>query len=242
MQDIPFPDVPPAVSSKGSLGEQVKEMREWFKAWRDQNHTVRDYRKYFKPVLCYLEGAWTRPGKSVDEPFHSDRHFVDADTWFDLQDKFRFTSYTGSKSLLENLPFLPTTIMRYVNETIPVFAQWNYRIACHPLKQDVPLSKLKPVDDVSTRMKTRRSFYQFLHSRSARFSADESQYDRPSTRTFLDDLMEEVPGKDNYKAKLFDDGFNSEGGAMDIKTGEKKNVGYYHRYNLLFSQKKFRQV
>merc|ERR1719378_1101390 len=199
VQDIPFPDVPPAVSSKDSLGEQVKEMREWFKAWRDQNHTVRDYRKYFKPVLCYLEGAWTRPGKSVDEPFHSDRHFVDAKTWFDLQDKFRFTSYTGSKSLLENLPFLPTTIMRYVNETIPVFAQWNYRIACHPLKQDVPLSKLKPVDDVSTRMKTRRSFYQFLHSRSARFSADESQYDRPSTRTFLDDLMKRFPVKTTTK-------------------------------------------
>lgn len=228
-ENIPFPDVPDAVKQHLDVPGQIKEMREWFKAWRDQNHTVRDYRKFFKPVLCYLEGAWTRPGKSVDEPFHSDRHFVDAKTWFGLQEKFRFTSYTGSKSILENLPFLPTTIMRYVNDTIPVFAQWNYRIACHPLKQDVPLSKLKPVDDIATRMRLKRSFSQFLHSRAARFSADTSDNERPMTRTFLDDLMEEVPGKNNYAADLLDEGYNSEGAAVDIVTGKPKNVGYYHR-------------
>ena len=42
VEDIPFPDVPPSVT--GTVLEQVVEMREWFKAWRDQNHTVRDYR------------------------------------------------------------------------------------------------------------------------------------------------------------------------------------------------------
>eukprot|EP00112_Aurelia_sp_Birch-Aquarium-sp1_P018055 Seg4252.2 transcript_id=Seg4252.2/GoldUCD/mRNA.D3Y31 product="hypothetical protein" protein_id=Seg4252.2/GoldUCD/D3Y31 len=88
-KDIPFPKVPPEVDNKPTLAEKIEEMRLWFKAWRDQDHAVRDYRKYFKPILCYLEGAWTRPGKSVDEPFHSDRHFVDAKTWFDLQEKFR---------------------------------------------------------------------------------------------------------------------------------------------------------
>jgi hypothetical protein len=30
-EDIPFPDIPPAVASKGSVTEQVKEMVEWFK-------------------------------------------------------------------------------------------------------------------------------------------------------------------------------------------------------------------
>ena len=30
-QDIPFPDVPPEVTSKGSVTKQVKEMVEWFK-------------------------------------------------------------------------------------------------------------------------------------------------------------------------------------------------------------------
>lgn len=31
-----------------TLSGQVKELREWFKAWKSSNHTVRDYRKYFK--------------------------------------------------------------------------------------------------------------------------------------------------------------------------------------------------
>ena len=57
---IPFPDVPPEVTNKATVDEQVEEMREWFKAFREQDHTVRDYRKYFKPVLCYLEGSWTQ--------------------------------------------------------------------------------------------------------------------------------------------------------------------------------------
>ena len=47
-EEIPLPDVPPEVSSKRSFAGEVQEMREWFKAWRDQNHTTRDYRKYFK--------------------------------------------------------------------------------------------------------------------------------------------------------------------------------------------------
>ena len=59
IEPIPFPDVPPEVLSQPDIPSQIQEMREWFKAWRDSDHTVRDYRKYFKPVLCYLEGAWT---------------------------------------------------------------------------------------------------------------------------------------------------------------------------------------
>ena len=64
---IPFPDVPPEVTNKATIDEQVKEMREWFKAFREQDHTVRDYRKYFKPVLCYLEGSWTQSVKDITE-------------------------------------------------------------------------------------------------------------------------------------------------------------------------------
>ena len=141
---------------------------------------------------------------------------------------FRFTSYTGSKSVLENLPFLPTTIMRFVNETVPVLAQWNYRISCHPLKQDVPTSKFKLVDDVATRMRLHKTYYQHLHSRAARFSLDDSGKNRPTARTALDDYMEEIPGKDNYPANLTDIGFNAEGTALDDDM-TPKNVGYYHR-------------
>lgn len=140
-EDIPFPDVPPAVEQKGTVKEQVEEMVEWFRAWKYGNDTKRDHRKYFKPVLCYLEGSWTKSTKDIDEPFESDRHFVDAKSWFDLQEKIRFTSYTGRKDNSENFAYLPTTIMETVNETTAVFAQWNYRILCHPLKADVPLNR-----------------------------------------------------------------------------------------------------
>lgn len=140
-EEIPFPDVPPEVASKGSVDEQVEEMIEWFKAWKNENHTVRDYRNYFKPVLCYLEGTWTKSTPTIDEPFDSDRHFVDASSWFELQEKIRFTSYTGRKDNLENFAYLPTTIMETVNETTAVFAQWNYRILCHPLKDYLPVNR-----------------------------------------------------------------------------------------------------
>ena len=61
-------------------------MREWFKAFKDQNTTHRDYRPYFKPVLCYLEGAWTRSTDKLEESFESDKHFIDAETWYNLQE------------------------------------------------------------------------------------------------------------------------------------------------------------
>ena len=86
--DIPFPDVPPEVLQYDNLGDQVDEMREWFTAWRDQDYSVRDYRPYFRPVLCYLEGSWTNSQQgSIDEPFESDRHHLDASSWLDLAEK-----------------------------------------------------------------------------------------------------------------------------------------------------------
>jgi len=87
-QYLEFPDVPPEVLAKTTVDEQVKEMVEWFRAFKDQNPNVRNYTKYFKPILCYLEGAWTtKNGDSIEEPFDSDRHHIDAKSWFDLQEK-----------------------------------------------------------------------------------------------------------------------------------------------------------
>ena len=89
-QNVPYPLPPPAVTDLPNAEDQIVEMREWFKAWRDQDYSVRDYRPYFKPALCYLEGAWTLPeGTAIDESFDSDRHHIDATTWFDLQEKVR---------------------------------------------------------------------------------------------------------------------------------------------------------
>ena len=150
-EDIPFPRVPPSVLAKRTLNDQIKEMQNYFRAFTFQNYHFRDYRPYFKPVLCYLEGAWTTNTKNINEPFESDRHHIDAQNWFDLQEKIRFTAYTGGKHYLENFSYLPTTIMNMNNGT-PEYAQFNYRILCHPLKNDLPLGLLKPVDDMAARV------------------------------------------------------------------------------------------
>lgn len=56
-------------------------------AFKNQDHSLRDYRKYFKPLLCYMEGGWTTETQNIQEPFYSDRHHLDASSWLDLQNK-----------------------------------------------------------------------------------------------------------------------------------------------------------
>ena len=92
VEPIPFPDVPPEVLQHNNIDDQILELREWFKAWANQDHSVRDYRDYFKANLCYMEGAWVY-GESVDmDGFESDRHFINASSWHDLQNKIRYIS------------------------------------------------------------------------------------------------------------------------------------------------------
>jgi hypothetical protein len=198
-QNIPFPEVPPEVTKKSTVKEQVEEMRQWFKAWKDQDHSVRDYRKYFRPVICYLEGAWTAASKGkIDEPFESDRHFIDASSWFDLQEKIRFTSYTGRKDDLENFSFLPTTIMNVTDDGVPQFAQWNYRILCHPISRDLPLNRLRVVDELGSRISAKRTYKEHSNTRAARFQINPIDTDKWTERenrnrfNLLDELMSEV--------------------------------------------------
>ena len=234
IEPIPFPDVPREVISKATVDEQIAEMRQWFKAWKDQDQKLRKYQKYFRPVLCYLEGAWTTSTKDIDEPFESDRHFIDASSWFDLQEKVRFTSYTGRKDNLENFSFLPTTIMDIINGTFPVFAQWNYRILCHPIKRDIPLNRFRVVDDLQPRMASGKTMSEHAQSRAARFQINPFDTDEFKERmlkwSLLDGLMSEIPGKDNYKGKLTDDAFDLP--ALHLAPGKtgKLNAAYYHRW------------
>ena len=235
-EPIPFPEVPPEVKTKATVDEQIVEMREWFKAWKSQNYTIRDYRKYFKPALCYLEGAWTTATKDIDEPFESDRHFIDASSWFDLQEKVRFTSYTGRKDNLENFSFLPTTIIDIINETIPVFAQWNYRILCHPISRDIPLNRFRVVDDFHARLPARRKYEEQANTRAARFQLNPKDADTWTEKynnprfTLLDELMSEIPGKDNYQGNLTDEAFDLSAHTIDPKKTGKLNAAYYHRW------------
>ncbi|GFO42572.1 hypothetical protein PoB_006907700 [Plakobranchus ocellatus] len=225
---IQFPEVPPEVTNKTTLDEQIDEMRLWFKAFKDQDHSVRDYRKYFKPNLCYLEGSWTLD-KDLVEPFESDRHQLDASSWFDLQEKIRWTAYAGSKSNLENFAFLPT-MMYNITDGIPQYAQWNYRIMCHPVSRDVPTSYFKVQDDFSTRMSRKFRWDQVEKDRAARFKINEFGTDRSTQYTFLDSIMAEIPGKDNYGANITDSAFGVNTYDISEEGNVTLNAGYYHRW------------
>ncbi|OWF38072.1 uncharacterized protein LOC110466724 [Mizuhopecten yessoensis] len=242
LQDLPFPEVPPSVMAKHSVPDQIKEMREYFRAFKEQNSSIRhDYANYFKPVMCYVEGAWTTDTKSISEPFHSDRHFLDASSWFDLLEKVRFTSYTGGKSNFENYSFLPTTITDVVNGN-PVYAQWNYRIICHPIRTRMGLSSLALIDDLGIRMAHRYSFEKANHARTARYRLTPRSFNRYNSTNqasstlnleytgveLLDSIMNEIPGKDNYHHTLTDDAFGQTEYNMLNSGKSPQNAAYYH--------------
>ena len=223
--DVIHPNVPPSVLEKTTVEEQILEMREYFKAWNTQNHTLREYRPYFRPFLSYLEGAWHAAKDELEESFLSDRHFLDANSWFDLHEKVRFTTYTGAKSVLENFAFLPTSIMEIENGSIPRFAQWNYRILGHPLKDDLPLSALRLEDDLAMRIARRVSLKQHEASRTARFQVNPlDEVGLHGKYTLLDKLMTEIPGLNNYPGEFTDaDTYEYEDKTV------KMNKAYYNR-------------
>ncbi|KAF6027651.1 hypothetical protein EB796_014053 [Bugula neritina] len=202
-EDVPYPEVPPEVLAQPSLDLQIEEMREWFKAWKTSNHSVRDYRRYFKPNLCYLEGQWTNvDGDAIDEPFHSERHHLDADSFFDLQDKIKYTSQTGRKSNLENYAYLPTTIS-HINEMGGIqYSQWNYQILCHPITEvDIPLTAFQVEDDLGSRLAEKKALSEFSKKRAARFSLKEPNenvnqatgFTKINKGSMLDKLMSQIP-------------------------------------------------
>ena len=242
VENIPFPAVPPEVLRLNTVKKQAAEMRLWFKAWKDQDHSKRDYRKYFKPVLCYLEGAWIHTGDEIEEAFKSERHHFDASTWFDMEEKIRYTSATGTKHQMENYSFLPRKIL-YMDGSTPVFVQWHYRILCHPLKRYVHTTQLRPVCELASRLAAMQKKTPMMAT-STRFQLNPfgrpkwPKYERLVQHQFIDTLMSEIPGKDNYPGDLTDDSF----GRIAYKFEERNkkgrrplNAAYYHR---LYSERK----
>ena len=238
VEEIPLPTVPPEVSRQRTVPDQIVEMREWFKAWKNQDYSKRDYRKYFKPVLCYLEGAWTFSKDQIDEPFASDRHFIDANTWYELQERLRFTTYTGKKSALENYAYLPTKIMGITDEGLPILAQWNYRILCQPLKRDLPLNRFRLVEDLKSRLSRDYTYEEFKNERSARFSINQFDSDDTDKDDFiryglLDELMREIPGKDNHQGNITDTAFAKTTYDLSPQANATLlNAAFYHRWTL----------
>eukprot|EP01084_Bolivina_argentea_P289264 496669_1 len=222
IESVPFPEVPPEVLNAGDINAQIIEMQEWFRAFKTQNKSHRYYPDYFKPLLCYLEGAWVNGNGAIQDPSASDRHEIDADSWQELHDKMRWMTNSGRKDPNENLARLPSAIRNIDSSGKPIISNWEYRILCHPLKNDVALDRLRVSDDLSVQLQespmTRK---ELLTSRRARFEiskyinltdpdSDESYpmgYWQPGVKkwNYLDYLMEQIPGKDNYLANLTDE-------------------------------------
>ena len=177
----------------------------------------------------------------MEEPFDSDRHQIDAKTWQQLHDKIRWMANSGRKNTAENLAHLPSSIRNLVNDTFPIISNWEYRIVCHPLKNDIPTSRFRIVDDLSVQLMgsplTREELW---WDRRARFDLnkyinindmDDHRWSSGRKRwNYLDYLMEQIPGKDNYGANITDELPDGSERVIQYNTDETVNAGYYSRF------------
>ncbi len=120
--------------------------------------------------------------------------------------KISFTSYSGKKDEAENFAYLPVKIMENQNNT-PIVAQWNYRIMCHPIEGDLPTDRFQVIDDLGVRMARGLHINEFMTTRAARFQLNANNESDSESGSFydyefLDELMYQVPGVDNYPADI----------------------------------------
>ena len=192
-EPIEFPEVPPEVKNAGSVAAEIEEMQEWFRAFKNQDKSHRDYTKYFKPILCYLEGAWIE-------------NINDTESKTMENDKMRWMANNGRKSILENLANLPASIRNLKNDIYPMVSHWDYNIVCHPLKDDLTTQRFRVADDLNVQLfispKTREELY---FDKRARFHLNkfinldnitgDNQWSTGRKRwNYLDYLMEQIPG------------------------------------------------
>ncbi|KAK3751095.1 hypothetical protein RRG08_019304 [Elysia crispata] len=204
-EPIPRSPVPPSVLSKGTVQAQIEEMAEYFRAFKTQNTTHRNYRPYFRPVLCYLEAAWMADpglGGKPENWFSVGRTFFGANTWSELHDRARTDFLTGTRDRSGRSAYLPTIITHIDPETgEPVYAQWNFRPICQPIAEDLPTSYLRQVKDYAYAAERGLSVDETLYKRGAHFVLDEKQKPGYGKRKVLEELISQVPGLDNGPAE-----------------------------------------
>lgn len=220
---IPFPDVPPSVSNKETVTEQITEMRKYFEAFQKQDKSIRDSEPYFKPVICYLEGGWM-----ATEPTDSSSSVLDES---DFHEIVRFASYTGGRGN-KKFPFFPRTAINTTEHGQPVYSHWHYRILCHLIKTPLKLTNFKLVDDLEPRLRLKTNLEAFGKTSEARFSLTAENGDNSSSRndySLLDQIMQEIPGVDNYQGDIQDKSFGLVKYKIDSADNTVLNAAYYHR-------------
>lgn len=258
-ENLKWPEVPPSVleaGKKGGVDAEIAEMREYFRAFVEQDEEIRDYKKYFPSQLCYMEGwlEYDRPGGKLDDPFLSERHELEVNTWHDLMDNVRARMMAGEKSELENGAYLPQIVVDVTESGNPVRANFAYAIKCHQLEDDkgktlsVPFDRMRKTRDLHTEdsgwsfdyHSDRRALFEVDPTCEAAFKADGNP---PFTRTgkqvkickgntktseiqqsYIDSLMSQIPGKDMYGAEIWDDRK-----ANPLNASQPLNAAYYNR-------------
>ena len=91
------------------------------------------------------------------------------------------------------------------------------------------------VDNLGFRLASHHTYEEQAKTRGARFQVNpRNSYKWKDQRyyfNFLDRLMGEIPGKDNYPVNLTDDAFDQRAYNMDPRKKDKVlNAGYYHRW------------
>ena len=175
----------------------------------------------------------------MDEPFESDLAEFGPTTWEQLNDKMRFMVNSGRKSIKEDLGHLPSSIRNLEDDVYPTISNWEYRIVCHPLNEDLPLSRFRVSNDLNVQLfnspLTREELY---YSKRARFdlnkyiNLDDINGDNQWTTgrkkwNYLDYLMEQIPGKDNYIGNITDELPDGDGRTLHSNTNEWVNAAYY---------------
>ncbi|CAL1548147.1 unnamed protein product [Lymnaea stagnalis] len=214
-EPIPPPPVPESVLNMTTVQDQIAEMRQYFLAFQTQNSSLRDYRPFFKPVLCYLEGTW----------------LVNATTAanMDNNEKARTEAYLGSVTATNQpVSSLPTTIIGVDDVTNePILAQWMYRTLCYPT-DDIPTSYFLKVDELAYRYPRNLSLTATSTTRGSHFVLDDKLTEGYRGYSFLDRLVAKIPGLDNTPGILKE----KELGLRDVKFADYSgvlNLGYYNR-------------
>ncbi len=58
----------------------------------------------------------------------------------------------GRKNIKENLAHLPSSTRNPLNNTYPIVSNWEYRIVCHQLQNNIPTARFRIVDDLAVQL------------------------------------------------------------------------------------------
>ena len=125
------------------------------------------------------------------------------------------------------------------NKSKPIYSKFDHRILSHQLTKDLPTSHLKLVLDPVSELRNDWNQQTYEHSAAAKFDIEGVDvngrrplpgHEKSLFYSYLDGMMEEVPGKDNYGASITANGFDA-----TIKSANPRNKGkilngaHYHR-------------